>query len=191
MVNEALHILHGDATRASRRLHVEGRRPDLYRIALSRRANCLHHLDIDDVVEDQSLGSRTTAGTLVEHVASTHGSDARVALGRDFVRSAACKACGIRRPVNLPRHAMTERCLICDTCWTAGRMATSPALLDVVREISAETPIEVLDLDLETLGIPPLHLLAVETARGTHWIELSADTERVLSSWPVRQESLG
>jgi adenylyltransferase/sulfurtransferase len=191
MANEALHILHGDATRANRRLHVEGRRPELHRIALSRRASCLHHRDIDDVIEDQSLSSRITAGALLEHVASRYGRHARIDLGRDFVRSAACKACGTRLSLNLPRHAMTERTLVCDVCWTAGRKATDPAALDVVTELSFKTPIDVFDLNLETLGIPPLHLLSVETGRGTHWIELSGDADRVFPSWPAfrRQES--
>jgi hypothetical protein len=114
-----------------------------------------------------------------------YGCEARVALGRDFVRSADCKACGTRLSLNLPRHAMTERTLVCDDCWTAGRIATGLAALDVVTELSTGTPRDVLDLDLEALGIPPLHLLAVETAHGTTWIELSADTGRVFSSPPA------
>jgi molybdopterin-synthase adenylyltransferase len=191
MVSEALQVLHGDVSHQGVRLHFTGRRPDLCRVLLRRRLRCPYHLTMEYVHEDARLSITMTARALVEHFAASYGADVTIHLGRDFLLTAACKGCGSHLPLWRPRYATNERDLVCDTCWAAGRETVGNPMLETTSAISLKSPSGVLDLSLEALGIPPLHILAVTSNEATGWIELTGDADRVLPGWPAREPSPG
>jgi molybdopterin-synthase adenylyltransferase len=183
MVSEAVQILHGDVARAGARLFFAGRAPALQRMLLRQRPRCLFHTHIDRVREDGTLSSRMTAGAVLEHLAAEHGRRVRVELGRDFLLTARCKGCGNALSLARPRHVVTERDLVCEPCCSGTRPLTGGASLEIVRAVSLSSPPSVLDLSLESLGIPALQVLAISVKGHTEWYELTGDLERVLPGW--------
>lgn len=110
----------------------------------------------------------------------------RRALGRTFtvpVR-AACKACRRQLWLHRSRHSTSERELVCDACWSANRESLHDPALQILSVPRLTSPLDVLETTLEELGIPPLHVLAVEHGDTTRWIELTGDADRVLPERP-------
>jgi adenylyltransferase/sulfurtransferase len=191
MAREAIRLVHGDHSRCGTRTFLAGAGPSLHRLAVRRSPRCPMHMPVrGGVVEMPELTSAWTAGATLDLLARRWGADITIELGRDFLIAARCLACGTERPLMRARHRTWERDLLCERCVDRPGPRTTDPEMTAIQTLSLETAPAILDRSLEALGIPPLHLLEIRTADGPHWIELSADTERLLPGWPtvVREE---
>jgi molybdopterin/thiamine biosynthesis adenylyltransferase len=184
MAKESCDILHGKTAALGMRLVHTGRWPRLEWGAVQRVPRCPFHWQIGAVQELPELSCRLTAGAVVERLATLLGGEVTIELGRDFLLTSRCKGCGEELRLWRPRHQVFEQELVCAGCQVADR----PLLVDPqvvrVRTVSAQTAPEVLDLTLAELGVPPLHVLEVQSASGPGWVELSGDMPAVLPNWP-------
>jgi len=183
MVQEFLKTVHGQPNNAGGRIFIAGQWPTIDRFSILRSARCPFHRTIDSVREAPELSSKTMTGDLIEYAAKMAGGPVSIELGRDFVLTSNCKACGSGLRHMRPRHRMFERDLICERCRVEARQVKSEAAVAVLSAMDAGADRSLLDLTLEDLGIPPLHVLEVRSARGSSWIELTGDAG-LLGSWP-------
>lgn len=183
MVQESLQILHGERTHLGTRLFFAGRWPTLERFTVRRSPRCPFHQETREVIELPDLSYRSVTGEVVERITRLLGTGITIALGRDFLLTSRCKGCGEELPLWRPRHRIFEQDLVCDACTLVGRPPVVDPRIQTLRTLSTQADARVLDLSFDELGIPPLHVLQVQSSRGTHWIELTGDLPHVLPGW--------
>lgn len=183
MVQEGLALLHGDRRNLGTRLFLAAQRPVIERVRVTAKPRCPFHAQIDKVEEHGALSSRMTAGELLDRLGSW-GHPVTVRLEREFLVECRCTGCGTPLRLWKPRHRTHTHDLVCQTCLREARPLTGDPAITSVSELSPATDRAVLDLSLDALGIPALHLLEVGGKRGEGWVELTGDLPRVLPEWP-------
>ena len=107
---------------------------------------------------------------------------------RGFVPEVNCPCCGKKVRVFRPMFKVFMEDLFCEECREAGKTDSNlvdPAYLGVCTYTLAETPDEILDQPLRSLGIPYFHVLPVTNSESgeTGFFELFGDMKKVLPSY--------
>jgi molybdopterin/thiamine biosynthesis adenylyltransferase len=191
-VQESVKMLCGMATARGSRIHYQGTINDFDVIPLKSREACPAHLAYPHVVS-LSLAAKTSVRRLLETVSTPErGGPGAVLVLRDraFVLDAPCRVCGARIVLNRPSFRIFDDELLCHQCAGSGSQdgagrasdpptVVSPHMLNVFG--LATTPDWILDMSLETLGVPALHIAEIKCVDGRElYYELSADESTIL-----------
>jgi len=100
--------------------------------------------------------------------------------GREFISQLYCVFCGKEIKIEMPRYKLKREHTFCNDC--TEDMSESALICDSIKKFSLSyTPDEVLNLSLEVLGIPKLHILMiVDKNDEVHYVELTGDLCNVL-----------
>jgi len=184
MAKEACDLVQGSPTSPGSRIFAAGPWPRLDRCTVGRDPRCPFHWDLATVCEAPELSHRVSAREALEILAHRFGEEVEIDLGREFITASRCKACGTPIQQYRPRHAIFERDFVCSTCQRTKHPVTKDPQPTGIRTLSEGTEPRLLDLTLEELGVPALHILEVRTPKGSRRIELSGDLEHTLPNWP-------
>ncbi len=156
-VQEAVKWLHGQPVVPSRGVSFHGQSQRFFTVNFPRRADCLAHDPLGEVLELPAASHRQTGLDLAEQLRDELGCEVRIELDREVVRSLACGHCGHRVPVRQPLFRRSARHdNVCSEC---GGEASN----DLTHYL--EDP-EILERKLCDLGIPPLHIMKARTSTG-------------------------
>jgi molybdopterin/thiamine biosynthesis adenylyltransferase len=194
-VQETVKILCGKQSVVGAQIYYQGALHDFDVIPLQANPACQAHATFPEVAP-APLTSRMSLREFLEYVTHPQRSGAGAALelfDRSFVTDFPCRSCGNLIRFDRPPFRIFDDEALCGDC-IAGRVH-EPALEAAVGERLGrfsleETPARLLDLSLEALGIPPLHVVAVQArAGGYSYFELSTDQAHVLPGLTPAQSS--
>jgi molybdopterin/thiamine biosynthesis adenylyltransferase len=171
-VQEAIKYLHGLDTIAGRGFIFDGTGHQSYLVNYTRKPECPAH-DADEPVEALSwrVGS-TKVGDLLERIRSDLGPDALIETGRDLLASLHCSSCREDEPVFASLGKVTEAQGRCPRC---GQLRT-PAMFHTIDGRG----VDVLDLTLSEIGIPPWDVLGGRAGFHQRFYEFGGDRACVL-----------
>lgn len=153
--------------------------------------NCVHNsFDIiDSVVELEQITQQSTMRELIAQAKQRLGIDGLLTVdmsdehGREYIKSAYCMYCGNDVPINTPRYKFKDDMAICEECRSSGRSdePSEPITCSVYYFNEQDTDADVLDTTLETLGLPPLHVVRVyDEQENEYYVEMTGDLGRVM-----------
>lgn len=177
-VQEAVKLMLGKPALTGHKLFFQGVNGAFELIRLREDPNCLAHASYDAVVETP-LNNSCTAREFLDYVGREEhsGRGAVLELGRPFLRSITCGRCGHRTVYNKPAFRLYQDEVRCGSC--SGEVDRNNFVF--AQELSRDSDGELLDLTLEELGMPRLHILTVRGGDGSYqYYELSGDAVRVM-----------
>lgn len=144
---------------------------------------CRHH-DFPRIREVKELHDVTSVSTMADLLASAKRAigksvtvDLSEEMGRDFIPAADCVYCGNTVKIGVPHYRFRDEMAVCPAC-----RANPPAVEAMdpwvypVTEYSEESDPALLAMTLDTLGIPPLHVLRVyDEDENVYYVELTGD----------------
>jgi len=171
-VQEAVKYLHGLDVIAGHGFIFDGTGHQSYLVNYTRKPECPAH-DADEPVEVLSwrVGS-TKVGDLLERIRSDLGSEAVIETGRDLLASLHCSICREDEPVFASLGKVTEAQGRCPRC---GQPRT-PAMFHTIDGRG----VDLLDLTLSELGIPPWDVLGGRAGFEQRFYEFGGDRAFVL-----------
>lgn len=179
-VQEAIKLILGKPALTGQKLFFQGVNGSFELIRLREDPNCLAHASYDQVIETP-LNNSATVREFLDCVArdGNSGPQAVLELGRPFLRSITCGHCERRTVFNKPAFRLYQDEIRCESC----SEEVDRNNFEFVLELSADSEDELLNLTLEELGIPRLHILSVRDKDGGYkYYELSGDVARVMPS---------
>jgi adenylyltransferase/sulfurtransferase len=146
--------------------------------------NCLAHVSYDEVIETP-MTNQVTAREFLEFVSKVEYSGPGASIDmrgdRSFLKSAKCRCCGKMMDVYKPSFRLFIDDLFCDYCKAGGVTRVEHEELDYISDISLKDGDNLLDMFLDGLGFPKLHILAVRDAQGNYkYYELSGDIKNIM-----------
>lgn len=187
LAQEAAKWLCGYPITPGKAIVYNGQALTMHRSELARNPTCASsHLPYDHVIELPYRASDLTSYRLLQRAgqdlantdgplpvqpgltAAGTGEKPILELGRDFLVAFACPQCGRQQPVNQTWGKVLETERRCPHCGATRQTET-------IRALAADSPLA--DRPLASLGVPPGEVLAVRTARGLLFYELTADLE--------------
>ncbi|HEY0021504.1 MAG TPA: ThiF family adenylyltransferase [Longimicrobium sp.] len=183
---EAVKLLCGKKPAVGAQVYYQGTLHDFEVIPLQVNPECDAHVSFPEVIP-VPLGSGATLREFLVYVGHSDRSGEGVVLeldDRSFLADFPCRNCGNLIRFDRPPFRIFDDEALCAPC-RSGRPPAPPPEGVVGAKLGRfslkETPPRLLDLSLEALGIPPLHVVAVRHRRdGHHYYELSGDEARVL-----------
>lgn len=153
--------------------------------------NCIHHnFDIvDNVFELENITQQSTMRDLIIEAKKKLGISGILTVdlsdeqGRDYIKSGYCVYCGNEITINIPRFEFKDDMAICDMCKHSAELCeSSEPIVNSISSYSEEyTDTEILDMSLENLGIPPLHVIRVyDDNEIEYYIEMTGDLSRIM-----------
>lgn len=146
--------------------------------------DCMHN-EIplsEDVIELHQMTNRATMRELLQAIEALPGVCGHITVdlsdeqGRDYIKSAMCIYCGEETLVGTPRFRFKDEMAICPRCREAATHdEPSEPITNTMKYYSLNDE-DVLDLTLDRLGIPPLHVLhAFDEEDNEFMVELTGD----------------
>lgn len=169
---EAVKLLHGHETIAGRGVTFVGATCEMFGVAYQRRADCLSHETLDEVISLEASTSDITLQDLLSLATSHVGEGATIELGRDIVERFDCSQCGRSENVFAPLGTLRVGHAVC-TC-----DGVTPRSVVLFHQISGDEPF--LQRTARDAGVPAFDIV---TARGNGrsiGIEFSGDASAVL-----------
>lgn len=179
-VQEAIKLILGKQALTGQKLFFQGVNGSFELIRLREDPNCIAHASYDQVIETP-LSSSATAREFLDCVRrdGRSGPKAVLELGRPFLRGITCGHCGHRTAFNKPAFRLYQDEVRCENC----SKEVNRNNFEFVLELTADSEDELLDLTLEELGVPRLHILSVRDGDGGYqYYELSGDVAKVMPS---------
>lgn len=186
-VQEAIKIILNKQSLVGKKIYFQGTLGAFELINLRMDPNCYAHASYDAVVETP-LTNGATVRKFLDWVSAPDrsGSGAVLSLGRQFLRSTVCGNCGCRTVYNKPSFRLYQDEVDCPQCGAA----VDRDNFVYVNELSAASDGELLDMTLEAVGIPKLHILAVRDGHGDErYYELSGDVPNVMPNISRRPQN--
>lgn len=196
---EAVKLLCGDHRSAGRMFFLEGLTNEAESFTIPTRNGCqTHHLSLSGVIP-LDVGCGVTLRQFLELVSDPARSGPEATLDlradRSLVLEATCRTCGVLGAVRRPKHLLYDHDLICLEGDSAGcrhtllgsqRLSSDQAtsMVEIAEYSLNGTLPEVLDMTLEAIGVPALHIVPVRSIDGNYiHYELAGDSARVLDGW--------
>ena len=184
-VQEAVKVITGKGAAIGQKLFFQGTTNEYEKINLRVNPECMHpYLKINDVIECEQLSNRITLRSFLRYVSkkANSGKNATIILDRTFIAYERCKQCGKIIKIFKPSDVLYDDEIYCSECNPNG-YNSCVIVKDVLKlhEITVDTPSEILDLTLEAIGIPKLHIVCVRDENGEHkYYELTGDKSRLM-----------
>jgi adenylyltransferase/sulfurtransferase len=167
-VQEAVKWLHGMPMMASRGLSYYGLTHEVFKPHYNRRAACLAHDALGEIVELPEASSDMTADRLRDLLASRLGTTVDVELDREVLLGMRCPACGASTERIKPLFRVSYPETLCPQCGLERD-------LQLTHRLEGQPVLG--GIRLSDLGIPPLHILTARERGGRTWsFEMTGDT---------------
>jgi molybdopterin/thiamine biosynthesis adenylyltransferase len=179
---EAVKLLHGMETIAGKGWIFEGLSTDSYLIEYQRKADCLSHETLTEIISlDTTVDTMTVADLLAE--ARTHlGQTAQLELARDVLQSLVCPICGKTEEIFVSLGKIKADKAHCPSCITVRREVKT-----FYRITGAEN---FLSRTLAEIGLPAFDIVIGRGSDRAIGFELSGDAEKVLGAMADGSDSL-
>jgi adenylyltransferase/sulfurtransferase len=150
-VQEAIKVVHGQATLAGEGMHIDGLYNQVSRVAYPRRAECPGHEDLGPIVP-LGLGiADVTLGALLDRADAAVGPGAVLDLSRDIIIRMTCPTCGTATRGGAVLGAVREAEAACPKCGTH-------RAIEIASSISRDDELD-LSLTLAELGLPAFDIV--------------------------------
>lgn len=177
-VQEAIKIILGKKSLAGKKIYFQGTTGDFELIHMREDPECLAHAAYNEIVETPLTNAITVREFLVfVSKPLLSGEHAALTFDRQFLRSITCNHCGKKTIFNKPAFRLFMDEVKCSECSdTVDRNN-----FEYIEELSLESGDDLLDLTLEDIGIPKLHIVSVRSREGNYkYYELTGDVTKVM-----------
>ncbi|MDR1962657.1 MAG: ThiF family adenylyltransferase [Planctomycetaceae bacterium] len=183
-VQEAVKIITGKRAAISKKLFFQGTVNDFDIFDLQREEDCLAHASYDSIIETpltNAVKLRRFLNFVSQEDKSGKGAALDLRGDRDFLRSIKCATCGKQTFFYKPVFRLFGDEVICSNCKKQDGERFVIGEYDYIPDFDMNCEDTLLDLTLEQLGIPKLHIVTVrDTAGGYKHYELSGDVKNVM-----------
>lgn len=197
-VQEALKILCNMNPQYGTEMYFQGTLNQFSKFHSSIDPDCVHHsIPARTDVKETPLSCHNTLREFLDYSGGQGYPVLSVADDklRNFVSWASCPGCGKKVRIYQPLFKVHTDDLYCPRCREAN---VGENYLNFVDDISllnfslADTPADILDLTLKELGIPPFHVLCVQSADGEQsaFLELTRDAAEVLPAYAAKHNMI-
>jgi adenylyltransferase/sulfurtransferase len=168
---EALKLIHGFPVEAGRVLHVNGMTNHVHSTNYVRREDCESHWIYGDIIELDKRALDTTLIDMLQIARSDLGPDTVIELDQELVLSLECQKCQVVEDVMKPISLVSFDAAHCPTCGLVRQVEMTHAVV-------GDEPF--LNLTLDALGVPPLHIIRAHNGREYRFYELTGDLASTL-----------
>ncbi|MBR1735671.1 MAG: ThiF family adenylyltransferase, partial [Firmicutes bacterium] len=186
-VQEAIKILHKDVLETEvcfgRRYFFQGINNNFIDMLVPKKEECLYHNSYENIIETE-FTNKVKLRDFLEYVKEKNGEEYTLEVGSElkFVISANCRSCNKEIKFYKPAHSIYEEDVYCDECQKAGRTTNGYTdykyILDFCSDMEEK---DILDMTLEEIGIPKLHILSMRNKDDKYiFYELSGDIKNVM-----------
>ncbi len=177
-VQEAIKIILGKKALTGKKIYFQGTTGDFEVIKMREDPNCLAHATYDEVIETNLTNAVNVRDFLIFVSDSEHsGENAVLTFDRQFLRSITCEHCGKKTLFNKPAFRLFIDEVKCSDC----SENVDRNNFEYIDELSFESEGSLLDLTLEDIGIPRLHIISVRSVNGEYkYYELSGDKVNIM-----------
>ena len=173
---EAVKLLHGMDVIAGRGWVFSGLGTDGYQVEYQRKADCMSHDPLDEIMPLDARADGVTIGDLLDEARRLAGPRAELELGRDMLEKLVCPDCGEQEAVFDSLGRVPASRAICPKCHAKGKSVRRQVVtFDRVR---GDEPF--LDRSAAAIGVPPLDILTVRAPGKSIGLELAGDMAEVL-----------
>lgn len=177
-VQEAIKIILGKKALTGKKIYFQGTTGDFEIINMREDLDCLAHAAYNEIIETP-LNNSITVREFLTFVSNPQlsGKNATLTFDRQFLGSITCSYCGKKTIFNKPAFRLFIDEVKCSGCSeTADRNN-----LEYIEELSLKSAADLLDMTLEDIGIPKLHIISVRSGEGNYkYYELTGDVNRVM-----------
>ena len=177
-VQEAIKVILGKEALMGKKLYFQGTIGEFELINMQEDPNCYGHAAFDNIIETP-LTNKATVREFLEYVSQPElsGAGAWLMFDRQFLHSTTCEHCGSISVFNKPAFRLYFDEVKCLTC----KNAVAGEHLEYLDRLSLESGDEFLDMTLDEIGIPPLHIVSIcDRNKDYKYYELSGDVSRVM-----------
>jgi adenylyltransferase/sulfurtransferase len=183
-VQEAVKIVCNKQAAYGKKIYYQGTNNAFDLIDLKYNENCLAHVSYGEVIET-SMTNRVTAREFLDFVSKTENSGANASIDfrgdRSFLQTVKCRSCGKLIDVYKPSFRIFFDELVCDSCKNKDIPRNEHEERNYISDINISSDKKLLDMTLDELGFPKLHIIAVRNAEGNYgYYELSGDLQNVM-----------
>ncbi len=168
---EAVKHLHAMETIAGRSIIFSGLSGDCYTVEFQRKADCMSHEPLDEVISISQGCESITLAELLDLGRSKLGNGATLELSREVLWKFICPKCDQEEEVFLSLGKVGSEMARCPGCG-GGRDVRTFYKIDGSEEFLNRTP--------AMIGLPPFDILTVRSADRTLGVELSGDRRTAL-----------
>jgi len=179
---EAVKLLHGMDTIAGRGWVFEGLTADSYPVEYQRKADCLSHEPLDEIVSLDARADDFTARQLLDLARRHLGDDAELELGRDVLEKLICPTCKTEEQLFASLGTVKADKAACPHCGEPRRQVKT------FHRISGKESF--VDRTFLALGVPPFDIITARCGNRRVGFELSGDAPAVLGALSIRGQLL-
>jgi adenylyltransferase/sulfurtransferase len=165
-VQEAVKLLHGIESIASKALVFNGHTNFFYLTELPRRDDCLSHETFGHILDSDLTAGGTSVRTLLESIFPS-AKGASLQLDRDFVSELTCRPCGTSTGVFRPRCEIGAGEELCGSCGEV----MSPEL---ITSVDRNSPLS--EKTLAELGVPEYDIVRLSEGGDIRLVLLGGDS---------------
>jgi molybdopterin/thiamine biosynthesis adenylyltransferase/DNA-binding transcriptional regulator YhcF (GntR family) len=168
---EALKIIHGMPVDAGKVTRYNGMNNDMYTSAYQAREDCESHWIYGDVAELPLKANLTTLEELLRIARQDLGDEAVLELDQELILTLVCPKCKTTEQVLKPISQVSFQGAHCPVCGTLRE-------IQMTHMITGDEPF--ITRTLESVGVPPLHILRAYNAQEYRFYELTGDLPEAL-----------
>lgn len=177
-VQEAIKVILGKKALVGKKIYFQGTTGDFEVINLREDPNCYAHVSFDHIIE-MPLTNVATVHEFLDYVCQSErsGEGAAIMLDRQFLHSITCEHCGSTTIFNKPAFRIYIDEVKCANC----SETVSRDKFEYMDELSLKSKTNLLEMSLDEIGIPKLHIISVRDTAGNYkYYELSGDVNNVM-----------
>ena len=185
-VQEAVKVLHGLPSLASRGYVFEGLNHTSYVVEYTENPDCMSHDTLSTIVQlPQRSGEMTLDGLMQRGKADLAAQEIVVEFSRDIIHRLACPHCGSEEEVFAPVGAIDRKRGQCHACTEE---AAEPQMRIVQTLTGYRGEPALANRTLDRLGLPPFDIFTVRSAESEISYCMAGDTEAVLGPLAAKPE---
>lgn len=179
---EAVKLLHGLESIAGRGVIFQGLTTDCYNVQYQRKADCMSHDPLDDVVPLDAGADAIPLAQLLARARAIAGDDATIELAREVLWKLRCPRCRHEREVFQSLGKVTAADARCSRCTDV------TCDLETFFKLSGDEPF--LHRTPAQVGLPAFDMIIARSRTRTVGLELTGDRSRVLGPLAEGEEAL-
>lgn len=163
---EALKLIHGMDVDAGKVVHFNGMTNTLHSTNYVRKEMCESHWTYNEILELPNRAENTTLADMIAIAREALGPDAVLELDQELVLALRCNACETVEEVMRPISEVGYEAAHCPVCGMVRQV-------EMTHVVTGDEPY--LHRALNSVGVPPLHILKAHNGLEYRFFELSGD----------------
>ncbi|MDH5606449.1 MAG: ThiF family adenylyltransferase [Anaerolineae bacterium] len=168
---EALKVIHDMDVESGKVIHFNGLTNHMHTTAYVAKEDCESHWVYGEITELPLRAGTTTLGEFIHMVQADLGEDAILELDQELVLSLECSVCNKVENTLRPMSDVSFEAAHCPACGTMREV-------NMTHMITGDE--EYLHRTLESIGVPPLHILRANNGVEYKFYELTGDLDETL-----------